>query len=277
MPTIDDFKTVPDELLHVAIAAVDHFEQGGYTVSIERRDLGYPFVPTFVAEMGHETHIVDVLSKADPQRIERWIRYAQSQAKDTRLQLVVHAVPALDQKSLELAVSKRLGLFHHNDSTLVEIRQPADLAVHVVLPDIKDLPRSLRPLLASPFKKIRDGDWRDGLEGAYKEVEQIAREYLVDGLSRGVIQAFIGKGKKRHEVTVSEAKKLTLGGLGLAFQGIVKKNQKDSLIEATIAMILESRNDLAHKRKDKAAEEKLRGQIGPNVYAVISCLEALTS
>ncbi|MEO1167748.1 MAG: hypothetical protein AAFW97_03450 [Pseudomonadota bacterium] len=244
---------------------------------IERRDLGYPFVPTFVAEIGHETHIIDVVSKADPERIERWIRYAQSQAKDTRFHLVVHAVPAIDQKSLDLAVSKRLGLFHHNDERLSEIRQPADLAVHVALPETRDLPRAIRPLLATPFKKIRDGDWRDGLEGAYQEVEQLARDYLVDGISREIIESFIGNGKNRHAVSVDEAKKLTLGGLGKAFEGILKKNQKDSLIEATIAMILESRNDLAHKRKDKAAEEKLRQQIGPNVYAIISCLEAVTS
>lgn len=275
MPTANDFNTVPDELLHVAVDAATFFEDQGFGIHIERRDIGVPFVPAFVAEMGHETHIVEVTSKCDPDRCERWVRYCQSQEGDTRFHLAIRGVPDLEQKSLDIAISKRLGLLHHNDERLQQIREAADLAVHVALPEITDLHRKLRPLLAKPFKKIREGDWRDGLEGAYHEVEQLARDYLREGVASGTIEVVAGSKRAPRDLLAEEVDAMTLGALRIAFSNIKKKNQKDSLIEATIGMINQSRIALVHRRNAKEAEEGLRRSIGRNIYAVIGCLEAL--
>lgn len=276
MPAIDEFNTIPEELLHVAVDSAVFFEEQGYTVHIERRDIGFPFVPAFVAEMEHETHVVEVTSNPDSDRCERWVRYAQSQASDTRFHIAVRGVPDLDPKVLALAISKRIGLLHHNDENIQTIREAADLAVHVALPEIRELRPKLRPLLSRPFRKIRDGDWRDGLEGAYHEVEQLARDYLKDGVEKSTIKVVISNKKTTRVVSPEEIDRMTLGQLGVAFSNIEKKNQKDSLIGATIAMINQSRIDLAHKRKNPRAEENLRRSIGQNMYAVMNCLEEIT-
>ena len=275
MPTIDDFNTIPEELLHVAVDAVTCFEEQGYEVHVERRDMGFPFVPAFLAQMGHETHIVEVTSRPDPDRIDLWVRFCQSQSSDTRFHIVVRNVPELDPKSVDLSLSKRIGLLHHDDLTLREIRAAADLAVHVALPETKSLAPALRPLLGPAFKKIRDGDWRDGMGQAYSEVEQLSREYLKSSLEQGA--ATIVRKKKGIEckLTSGDVDGMTLGQLGNAFKDIQNKTHKDSIIESTIALINKNRVGLAHKRRSAAIEKQLREDIGKSMYIVIACLTEL--
>jgi hypothetical protein len=276
MPTIDDFITIPEELLHVAVDAAVYFDEQGYTVSIERRDMGFPFMPAIVAQLGHETHIVEVMSVLDADRVELWVRYCQSQNTDTRFHLVVRNVPELDPKCVDIALAKRIGLLHHDDSALREIRPAGDLAVHVALPETRSLPPSLRPRLGPAFKKIREGDWRDGMGHAYNEVEQLSLEYLKSSIIDGRVTIIRKRKGEFHALTSDDVDGMTLGQLGVAFKDIPNKNHKDSIIEGTIALINKNRVGLAHKRKNSAVEKQLRDTIGNSMYAVISCLMELT-
>jgi len=160
---------------------------------------------------------------------------------------------------------------------LMVIRPPTDLAVHVELPELRDLPKSVRPLLAPAFRKVQENDWRDGLNHAYSEVEQHAREYLKQAIDAG--HTIVTKRRRNQTVnlTSQEVDAMTLGQLKDAFALIQNQTHKDAVIGTTLAMINKTRVGLAHRRRSKAVEAELRLQVGQNMYAAITCLEELTS
>lgn len=273
-----DFKTIPDELLHIAADAEAHFENEGYTVEREKREIGFPFTPCLLCKRGHETVIVEIYSALDREHADRWLRYCKSQTVDTRFCAFVRSAGPLDQLDITYAHEMRMGLRVHNDTAHIEVRPPLDLGVHVALPNLKDLPPRLRPLLGGAFKKINENDWRDGLNEAYAEVEQNARDYLKSGITSGrVIIAKTRNGKVVGTVTADEVEKMTLGEMKNAFGKIQNQNHKDSVIGGTLAMINQTRVGLAHKRRAAAVEAALRLQVGQHMYAVITCLEELTT
>jgi len=274
---VGDFKTVGDELLHVAGDTETLFANEGYTVALETKEIGFPFTPTLVCRRGHQTVIVEISSSLDRDHTERWIRYCKSQTADTRFCAVVRSQTGVDQHTMRFAVEKGLGLYVHDDQQLMEVRAPVDLAVHIALPEIVDLATPLRPLLAPAFQKVKGGDWRDGLNEAYLEVEQLAREYLKDGISSGRIVIVTKKRKKTINLAIDAVDKMTLGELKNSFSLIQNQNYKDAIIGSTLAMINKTRIGLAHKRHSKAVEAELRLQVGQNMYAVITCLEELTT
>lgn len=269
------FKTVSDDLLHVATDAESYFADQGYVVEIEKRALGYPFTPVLIARRGHETVIVEVFDIIDRARIERWIRYSRSQAGDTRLCVVARRPNAVSPDEIAYARDNRIGLLVHDDTAIVEIRAPTDLAVPVALPELRDLPPKVRPLLAGAFRKF-DNDWRDGLGDAYNEVEQTSREYLKSGITstRVKIQKK-PKGGAISFVTEAEVDGMTLGQLKDAFKRINNQNYTDSVVASTLDLINKTRVGLAHKKKNAAVEADLRRQAGGHLYVVISCLEEL--
>lgn len=274
-----DFRTIPDELLHVAEAAEQYYQNQGYEVALEQREIGFPFVPALVCRRGHETVIVEVMSDLERGRIERWLRYGKSQTVDTRLCVFVRRQGMLTAEELQYAITAKLGVQVHDDTSCLEVRAPSDLAVHVALPDLADLKPAVRPLLGSAFKKVNENDWRDGLGEAYLEIEQHARDYLKVGMQSGriVIQKTKRGQPTGYVVTDAEVDKMTLGQLKDAFARIQNQNFKDSTIGSTLAMINKTRVGLAHKRRAKAVEAELRQQVGQHMHAVISCLEELIS
>lgn len=274
---IDDFRTIPDELLHVAADAHNHFLEQGYDVVIEKREVGFPYMPALTCRRLHETLIVEVSSSLDEERTDMWLRYCKSQTSDSRFCAVLRSKEDLPQHTVNFAVDNRFGLLVHNDERLMELRPAADLAVHVALPEVKRLQARVRPLLAPAFQKVRDGDWRDGLNHAYLEVEQHARDYLRGGIAAGRITAFRTRRSGALDlILAAEVDRMTLGQLKNAFNSIQNQTHRDALIATTLAMILETRNGLAHGRRARAVEERLRAEVGQNMYAVITCLEELT-
>lgn len=272
-----DFKTIPDELLHVAADAEIFYQGEGYNVEVEKKRLGFPLTPALLCTRGHETLIVEVGSTIDRKRLDWWLRFCMSQTVDTRFTLFLRQLQALPQEDIAYVHEVRMGLRVHNDIQHMEVRAPSDLAVHVALPAIKDLPPKVRPLLGGAFKKV-DNDWRDGLSDAYSEVEQHAREYLKAGIRAGRI--VIDKTKRGvvvGQVTEEEVDAMTLGALKDHFKRIQIQNQKDSLIGSTLDMINKTRVGLAHKKRAAAVEAQLRLEVGQHMYAVITCLDELTS
>lgn len=274
---VDDFKTVPEELLHVASDAETHFTNEGFEVTLETREIGFPFTPTLVCRRGHETVIVEVSSSLDIVRTERWVRYCKSQTVDTRYCAIIRSQSGVDQLTMDFVVRNWLGLCVHNDQELMVIRPPTDLAVHVALPEIRDLPRAVRPLLAPAFRKVQENDWRDGLNHAYSEVEQLAREYLKQGIDSGRTIVTMRRSRRMINLTSADVDTMTLGQLKDAFALIQNQTHKDAVIGTTLAMINKTRVGLAHRRRSQAVEAELRLQVGQNMYAAITCLEELTT
>ena len=96
MPAVD-FKTVADELLHVAADAETSFRNQGYIVALETKEIGFPFTPTLLCRRGHETVIVEVSSALDKGRTDRWIKYSRSQTVDTRFCAVLRSSTGVDR------------------------------------------------------------------------------------------------------------------------------------------------------------------------------------
>ena len=274
---IDDFKTVPDELLHVAAEAEEHYAQEGYDVSIEARDIGFPVTPTLVCRAGHETVIVEVSSSLDTRRCDRWIRFCRSMTTDTRFCLVIRTREAVDHLTMQYAIDNRVGLCVHNDERLMEVRPALDLALHIALPDLQDLKPAVRKLLAPTFRKINAGDWRDGLSDAYLEVEELAREYLKTHITSGRVVINVTIKKVTRQLTPDDIEAMTLGQLKDAFAKIQNQTAKDARIASTLALINKTRVGLAHRRRRNAVEAELRLQVGQHMYAVINCLDDLTN
>src|ERR1700728_1545741 len=80
-----EFRTVPDELLGIASAAMDLLKSRGYTVTPERRETGYPFAPTLHGKRGSETGFVEGESKVAVDRMRQWVAYGRSCKADTRV------------------------------------------------------------------------------------------------------------------------------------------------------------------------------------------------
>lgn len=268
-----DFKTVPDELLHVGAALEQHLAENGYDVTIEGSELGFPFTPTIMALRDHQTLIIELSSLIDHSRLSRWVKFCRSQSADTRLCAVISHDAAHEATTNRYCQENRLGLWTFHDGRVVELRAPVDLAVQVDLPTLAELAPKLRRYLAGPFRKISTEDWRDGLNDIYLAIEDEARKYLVEGILRTRIAVVVDK--KGRLLTVEEVDKMTLGQLKEAFKNIRNQNQKDALIGNTLALLNPNRVKLIHSRRDSEAERAIRRDVGRHIWAAIGCLEEI--
>jgi len=271
-----DFKTIPDELIHVALDVYEHFQNDGHEVSVEVNEIGFPSTPAMICRRNHTTAIIEVASQIDWVRFRRWVNFAKSMTTDTRFCIALRSKSGVDPEAMQFSVETLTGLLIHDDDVLTVVREPADLAVHAVLPDLKDLKKSVRPILAGAFKKFNGGDWRDGLFEAYAEVEQRARDYLVDNVDNGRSVVEVSSKSGTKILTGADIDKMTLGKLKDTFNFIKFPTHKDARIGQTLALINRTRIGLAHKRSKVEVETEVRAHVGHHIHAVITCLEDLT-
>ena len=269
-----DFLTIPDELLHVAEAAYNHYRHHGYEVSVEHREIGFPFTPALVCSRGHETHIVEVVGGMDDARVRRWKTFGISQIRDTRVTFAAPDLDVIGNAGVVLLRQDHLGLLVLNGGAVVEITAAADLAVPMALPDLGDLPNALWPLLGPVYEKLNRGEWRDALAEACSAVETFARNYLVEGTATGRIVVLNGNGTVRA-LTAAQIRRQTLGQLAENFGRIQNRNHTDSVIANILPAINPERVGLAHHRNDALVEEQLRRNAGNHMHAIIACLEEL--
>ena len=85
------FLTVPDELVYYADLAADYFEERGHAVTIEHRELGYPYAPTLRCERAPTTLFVEATSVIQKDRTMQWIGFTRSASRDTRIALAMPA------------------------------------------------------------------------------------------------------------------------------------------------------------------------------------------
>jgi len=79
------YQTLAPELEEYADRVAQHFQDHGYRIQFEKKDLGFPYTPTLVAMRERTTLILEVDSSIKHLRLEAWARYGKSCGHDLRV------------------------------------------------------------------------------------------------------------------------------------------------------------------------------------------------
>jgi hypothetical protein len=269
------FRTVADELLPSALAVHTHFSLHGYTVRIERAELGAPFTPTFTLSRDRTTLHVDVVQSVDLRRIREWVKYGKSTASDTRLAVCVPSVTAVRNGDRAELREMRVGLLALDGPGITEILPPQDLSLAVELPDLLALKRRVRRLLGHAYEQFNDGDWREGFEEACQSFEIEARSYLKQGTRTGRIKVQSKTGPK--QLASAEVDGMTMGQLAQVFGMILTPTRLDEVIGQALARLNKDRIGVVHHKRKKVTENRLRRNVGRHMWVIVHALTELCS
>jgi hypothetical protein len=270
------YRTLSEELLEYAEAFRKLFRGRGYKVSIEPEVLGAPFTATLRCARGVTTIYVDVVARLDLKRATAWWRFCRSCSSDTR-HVIAYVEPLKPKgppgsKDEEQLRSLGIGLWLCRSGGTIANRLPGqDLALGVELPTLGELPSQLRSILAAAYEQFEGSHWREGFREACDALEQEARKYLWKGIRQGRISLVTDKGNRRA-LTRAQVDRLTLGGLATAFSQIQAPNQRDALITKALRSVNPDRVLVAHHKGKRRAEERLRKNVGHQMYVVIQGL-----
>jgi hypothetical protein len=275
MPT-RAFKTVADELLDSAESVADDFQFRGYSVEVERAELGYPFTPTLVCKRANiTTIIVEVDSgtsfKKLSKKLEEWVRYARSTSKDTRVAACLPAAVNLTHRQMASLQDKGVGLYVAFKDRVVEQIGPADLGLSFALPVLRSLSPSLRILLGDAYEQFAHTHWREGFEEACKALETEARRYLNRWSRTGRITVLRKKGPV--VLTAKQINRMTIGDLAADFAKIQHQNHADSMIAQALARINKDRVNVVHKKRKATTEKRLRQNVGQHMWTIVAALK----
>lgn len=126
-----EFLTVPEELLKIASVVLEYFREYGYSVTIEKQSIDYPYTPTLVCKRGSTTLIVEVVDSIYTDRIGDWVSYGKSCWGDTRLALFLPSTVSVSAGELRKLHEDRVGLYLASSERVIESFAPADLAVNI--------------------------------------------------------------------------------------------------------------------------------------------------
>jgi hypothetical protein len=268
------FRTVAEELLDAAEIAADHFANHGYSVRVEKHELGFPYTPTMICKRQSTTLIVEVDILARLKRLQEWVAFAKSTSRDTRIVLVIPAEAVIDAKSEAALRSLGIGLVAASEEGCVERLVGRDLALGVQLPELSQLPRKVQRILGPAYEQFGRGQWREGFEEACQALEREARRYLKAGLRSTRIKIVR---KKDASPSASEVDKMTMGQLAGAFTSIESKNKVDSLIGETLKTVNKDRIGVAHHKAKKRTETRLRSNVGRHMWSVVAVMKEVSS
>src|SRR6266511_2408077 len=104
-----------------------------------------------------------------------------------------------------------------------------DLALSVVLPGVKTLPRRVQQALGPVHDHFDRAEWREGFEEACLALEDAARKHLWKGVKAGRITVLTGSGKQ-EQLTKKKIDGFTMGQLADRFSRIVQQTHADRVI-----------------------------------------------
>ena len=174
-------RTVPDELMPVALSVHEYLSDHGYRVRCEVSDPAAPFTPTFTAIRASTTLLLEVCGTIEINRVREWVAYGKSTGSDTRVALCMPDQSALSTQQDSELRQRGVGLFLCGSSGIREVISGVDLAFNLELPPIAPLPRRGKELLGPAYEKFKKGEWREGFEEACNAFEEEARRYLSVG------------------------------------------------------------------------------------------------
>jgi hypothetical protein len=271
-----EFRTVPDELLGVAVSAGDWLESRGFKVTPERHETGYPFTPTLHGKRASTTAIVEVDSAITIDRLQEWVGFGRSRGADTRVWCAMpedaRRTGKEDLKLKELGV----GLLLVGESGAAEMLAAKDIAVSVVLPGVKTLPRRVQKALGPVYDHFDRAEWREGFEEACLALEDAARKHLWRGVRAGRITILTSSGM-REQLTKQKIDGFTMGQLADRFSRIVQQTHADRVIGDSLKKVNPDRIGVVHHKRRAAAEAKLRRNVGSQMWLIVGALKEIDS
>ena len=267
------YTTVSEWLLEHVRVAERGFKDRGYTLSREKRELGFPYVSTFLCSRQRTKVIVEVWEKIQPARIEAWTAFARSAGEDTRFAIYLPAAAECTPAEERMLRNTGVGFYRCGSNELVEVVAPKDLAVNISLPRLADLPARVRKLLGSAYELFDRSQWREGFDDACKTFENAARKYFQTGCDRGRIK--LVRNGKTVVPSRAEIRRMTLGGLAAAFSQIQGQNYIDSIVGKTLNRINPERVESTHRKLHLRTEKRLREHAGHHMWALIEALKEL--
>jgi hypothetical protein len=268
------FNTIPEELLDLANVAVMHFQGHGFSVSIEKTDLGFPFTPAFLCKRYRTTMIVEVDSKVQHERIQSWVSYGRSYGRDFRIALCLSDNAVLPNHDEIRLRSLGVGCYVLRGDSIFELLPPSDLALNVILPDLGEMPRKVRELLGSAYEQFDRTQWREGFETACQAFEDEARRYLKRHIRRGKSGRIdIATSKGIANPSHTQINKMTMGQLATTFSRIQIQNKADSDISKTLSAINKDRVSVVHKKNAQTTERRLRENVGRHMWSLVAALK----
>jgi hypothetical protein len=268
------YLTVPEELIEHADAAAGYFRTYGYSVAIERQQIGFPYTPALVCRRQQTTLVVEMDSRIDLDRLEEWARYGHSCARDTRVAVVVDASASISAEAEGLLRERGIGLYVSASAGVNERIAPQDLAVNVQLPALASQKARIRKLLGSVYEQFDRSNWREGFEEACQVVESEARRYLKDGVKRKriVVTDRIGRVRKLDAAAIE---RMTMGQLARAFQNIQRQNHTVAVVADVLGRLNKDRVGVVHHKAKRGTEIRLRRNVGQHMWAILAALKAL--
>jgi len=270
----NQFNTVSDDLLPFAESAVRYFRSKGYTVGIERQELGYPFTPTLRCTRQHTTLVVELQSHLLMDRLGKWVSYCRSCNRDTRVSVVLP-----ESTNLHLEEERRLrdlGVGWHiaNNSTLIPRIQPRDLTISLSLPELAELPQKLRKLLGHSYERFEESDAIDGFSEACTVLEDECKRYLKRGIDSTRIKFISGKGPKTY--SKSHINSRGMGQLIKIFGQIQNKNSVDNALYEALQRINPYRIKVTHTRSRVGVARLLSRNATQNMWIIVQALRYIS-
>lgn len=262
------FLTLSDELASFADEVAKHLVKRGHTVTQEPVDISFPEVPALSAVRGGITSYLIVVKTLDVALIEKWWAFGKSAGDPTKIVFVV--AEQISNDTLAHARLRLCGVMTRGGGALHEVCQAADLTVNLVAPALDAESQELRELLAEPFERVANGDWKSGFEECCKCLEVKGREHFIDGVRTGRIrtQTPTGRDNTPTEAAIDE---MTIGQLATRFSGTVVRTKKDDVLISCLQRINPARIAVAHAKKHR--EPQLRREVGGHIHAIFNTLK----
>lgn len=262
------FRTVPEELLACAETCADHLSAVGYSVKVEKKEIGYPNTPTLWGKRANTVAVVEVVDRLKEDTLRGWAAYGRSCREDFRVIVALPESAVLPPKSDQLLRSLGLGCLQVSGGVVVERLTASDLGINIALPPLTRMPMKVRALLGPAYEKFDRGDWRDGFADACQAFEVEARRYFKRHTSTGRIKVLRKSGPS--SLPMKEIDRLTMGQLLAAFKTIVTANLSDNMIAETLEAVNRDRIGVAHKKTTKRVETRLRSNVGRHMWRLYS-------
>jgi hypothetical protein len=265
-----EFRTVPIDLMHVAVRAEAFFRGRGFRIDAEPSDLAYPYTPTLRLRRRQTTVIVEVDALADMRRLTQWAAFCRSQSSDYQVALAVP--PEATRHEWEGALRDAgIGLFVCTDQPFEAIA-PQDLSVNISLPDLSLQSALVRTALGEAYDAFDRSMWRECFKKGSAALETSAKRALQRGVTSGRV---IVQPRGGQPVTSTQIGRMTMGQLTRAYRNIRNPTHRQQLVGAALKTVYGDRNLATHHEGSAAAERKLRQNVGNDMWVIVNAMAEL--
>lgn len=270
------FQTIATDLVEYAEAIREYFATLGYKVKIEPMELGFPKTPALTVRLNHTTIIIEVCEKIDVSLVRGWSAYCRSTGKDTRFALCIpHRSTQKNLPKVQDECRDRgVGIYVHQGTGIAEWFPPKDRSLTIELPNLSELPRSVRSTLGPAYEKFNRGQWKDAFEDACKAFEQKVRPYLIREIHQTQRLKIIENGAVKNP-TEKQINKMPLGALKDTLKKAQPQNQTDAILYKTLDAINPDRIGIVHKSNTARTDRNLRANVGKHMHAIFQALKQL--